>query len=142
MIRLFGEASKTPDTRLWAPLKSVFGNMVAAAFCAAVSFVWFGVAFAVGDSPLSDDSSTAKLFLWASVLVVAALGVVLGSVLRQLPWLAILLTPFFLGTIMRLSGGRDSFTMGLRLGCYISVVYLGGTLAGKGVKRLMSKPLL
>ena len=105
-----------PVSRLHIPVKWVAGNVATAALCVALALLWFGVAFAAGDSPRPDESMTATLFLWSIAVGVGILGVGLGSVLRHFPWLVILLTPFFLGMIMRPPGDRDGFSMGLKLG--------------------------
>ena len=124
MIRLFGEVPLAPVSRLHIPVKWVVGNVAAAALCAALALLWFGVAFAAGDSPHPDESMTVTLFLWSIAVAVGILGAGLGSVLRHFPWLVILLTPILLGVIMRLPGDRDGFSMGLKLGSYASGVSL------------------
>ncbi len=139
MIRLFRDASQGPIGWLRLSAGSVFGNLLAAAICAALGFFWFGVAFAAGDLPRSDKSTTPYLFLWATILTVVIFGAVLGSVLKYLPWLAMILTPLFLGVLMALPGDRDGFAIGLQLGSYGSALYLGGALAGKGIRHRMRR---
>jgi hypothetical protein len=139
MISLFEQPPQAAPRRLRIPVKMVLGNVAAAAVSALAAFIWFAVAFAVGDVPSSASPIPAELFLLASVLAVVALGAVLDSVLKHFPWLAILMTPLLLFAIMSLSFGRDGRIISPRLGACISGLYVFGALIRRGVRLWMQR---
>ena len=132
LIRLFKEASAVRRDRFHTPVRMVVVNLGAVAGCAIFAVAWFAVAFAAGESDRPTPVG-AMVFLWSMVLAVAALGILVSSTLKPLPWLAIFLTPLLLGLIMMtITGDHDGFSMGLRMGGITSVVFVLGALAVRG----------
>ena len=141
MISLFRNVPQVPISMSQLSLiRMVIGNVICAGICALLAFVWLGVAFTAGEYALgSGETIVPNLILWASILALVIVGVIQGCILKHLPWLAVVLTPFFLGLINKLPGEPDGFAMGLRFGSYISALYFGGALAGRGLRYWMWK---
>ena len=72
-------------------------------------------------------------------LGIAALGYRAGWRCDTFPWVVVILTPLFLGGIFSLLGDHDFFSgTGCMLDGMASVVFLVGTLAGRGIKYWIS----
>lgn len=132
---LFDETSERPPAPSQFLVRMVLVNSVAAVACVVCAMVYFGVGFAAGDGPGPVPFSV-DVFLWSIVIAVAALGIVLGMRAKFFPWLAAFLIPLLSGVIMTLpGGGRDGFSIGLRLGSATSAVLLVGAGSARGYKR-------
>jgi hypothetical protein len=111
--------------------KAVAANLAGTAGCAALAFLYFGVAFATEGGPAPPGVAAE---LWLIVAAVAMLGALLAGVARHFPWPVAFLTPLFLG-ILGSPSCPDCFWAFCKLGGMASVVFLIGAFAARGVKR-------
>lgn len=122
MLHLF-EATPRRN-RLERAAKAVGVNLAAAAACAILAFLDFGVAFAAEESghPLP---VSVLAFLWATVLGVAALGCWGGWRWSRLPWLVVALTPLLMTAVFWRFGDPP---LAFRFGGSASIVFFVGAL--------------
>jgi hypothetical protein len=125
VIRLFEKKVENRRDGFHFPVSMFAINLGTATCCAILTAVWFAMAFAIGevDKPVPLGVTISLSLI---PLAVAALGIAASATLRYLPWLAVCLTPLLCGLIMVLLRDRDAFSMGLRMGCVTSVVFVSG----------------
>lgn len=116
--------------------KMVAINTAAALGCVGCAFLWFGGAFAAEESRAT-LSPEAALFLYSIASIIAMLGFAVLLITKKFPWIAVVLTPLLMVTIMGFQPDRD-IGLGLQLGCYASCVFVAGALAGCLLRRWVS----
>src|SRR5260370_34987369 len=142
VIRLFDVTLPHGRSRFHVPVRTLAVNLGLAVCCALLGIAYFAVSFAAGevDRPTPFGS---VVFLWSMGFAVAALGAVVSATLKRFPWIAVFLTPLLLGLMMTLPGDPDGFSLGLRMGCITSAVFLLGASAVRGFRAWvrMRKPV-